>query len=772
MRLRRAFAIVIALVAVVLGVAVVSGFQLYEDAVSERGQQSLETTAEATATQIDGLLAERSRTIELQATDPTLLNDSRARRATLQRLVQVTPYQGISVINADGTMEAIESEGLSESNRTALLGQDFSDRTYFQRALGGETYVSEPVTAETGNRIVTISTPIRVDGRIVATLNGALHVEDAAFFESLSVIGDGTHELTIRAGDEQLYETGVVDTDRDHSTATATVGHTGWTVTATSADTSSRQAQLATGLQFVAGALVVLSLIGFGTWFKRTNLDQIEALLAGLDRLADRSYGTEISVSGAEEWDEIETRFNEVSGALARHERELKRYREIVQRVSDPITIQNCAGETELANHALTELSGYSRDDIIGAEESLYMDEAATEQVAERRAEVLETAQPVEFELSAPFERTATEATFSVQQYPYYDEAGELGGTLSVYRDVTDLKARETELRQYKRAVDGATDLICAVDQDREYLFANPQYCAYHGLDQASVREIDTQRVFETGGTITEHAEQALDGETVKYKMTRTHPDGGERTLDVRYYPFGDQEVAGFVAVLRDVTEREERARQLRVVDRVLRHNLRNDLTVISLEAERISAGATGEIADAAAAIRTHADGLLTTSNKSRSITEVLDNDSEQCTVDVADALRTIQRDTDCEDAEVTVDSPEDACVSAAANLHEALGELVTNAIVHSDQTTPSVEITVEKRDGTVRINIADDGPGIPEMDRDVLESGREIEDLYHGSGLGLWLVHWTVQRSGGSVVVRDRTPRGSVIELELTAAE
>ena len=50
MKLRRAFAVVIAIVAVVLGVAVVSGFQLYDGAVSDCEQQSAETAAIATAT--------------------------------------------------------------------------------------------------------------------------------------------------------------------------------------------------------------------------------------------------------------------------------------------------------------------------------------------------------------------------------------------------------------------------------------------------------------------------------------------------------------------------------------------------------------------------------------------------------------------------------------------------------------------------------------------------------------------------------------------------
>lgn len=774
MRLRRAFGIVIALIAVVLGVAVVSGFQLYEDAVSEREQQSLETSAEATATQLDGLLDERSRTIRLHAADPTMANDSQRRRVTLQRLVQQTPYQGVSVIAADGEMTAIESEGLTEENRTAVLGQDFSDRTYFQRAMAGQTYLSDPVEAATGNLIVTVSTPVREDGEIVGTLNGALHLEDGTFFESLSVFDRMDSKLRITAGDQHLYASGSFAESTAYTSADATVDSTGWTVTAARPDSSSDRARIVTGLQFSAGIVVLGCLVAFGLWFKRSNLNQIEKLLAGFDQLADRSYGTRISVGGAQEWDEIGTRFNEVSGELARHERELKRYREIVERVTDPITIQDTEGRHRLVNRALTERSGYSREEILDAEEPPYLDGESAEQLAKNRAAVLETEQPTEFDLSVDFERTGTAATFSTHLFPYYDEDGGLAGTLSVYRDVTDLKDREAELKQYKRAVDGATDLICAVDSDRRYLFANPQYCVYHGLDQETLRGTRTADVFEGDSKreIRQNAERALGGKTVKYTMTRTHPTGGKRILDVRYYPLGDDEEAGFVAVLRDVTEREERARQLRVVDRVLRHNLRNDLTVISLEAERISAGANGPLAEAAETIQEHADGLLTTSDKSRTITEILSKQADRRQVDVAEILRTIASEVDEADAEVSLDCPEEVTASAAANLRDAIDELVTNAVDHNDRAMPSVRLSVEESNRYVRLSIADNGPGIPEMDRDVLETGREIEDLYHGSGLGLWLVHWIVQRSGGSVTVRDRTPRGSVVEIELPKDE
>ncbi|MFC6720366.1 ATP-binding protein [Natrialbaceae archaeon GCM10025896] len=96
---------------------------------------------------------------------------------------------------------------------------------------------------------------------------------------------------------------------------------------------------------------------------------------------------------------------------------------------------------------------------------------------------------------------------------------------------------------------------------------------------------------------------------------------------------------------------------------------------------------------------------------------------------------------------------------------------MIENSIVHNSAPQPSVELQIESDDSQVVIRVIDGGPGIPQMDKDVLETGRTIDDLYHGSGLGLWLVYWIVHRSGGSVTVRDENCPGTVVEIRLARA-
>jgi sensor histidine kinase regulating citrate/malate metabolism len=77
----------------------------------------------------------------------------------------------------------------------------------------------------------------------------------------------------------------------------------------------------------------------------------------------------------------------------------------------------------------------------------------------------------------------------------------------------------------------------------------------------------------------------------------------------------------------------------------------------------------------------------------------------------------------------------------------------------------------VTATDDEVVVRVADDGPGIPELERTAISAGLE-SPLQHATGLGLWLVQWTVTNSGGSMSIADREGGGAVVELRLPATE
>jgi signal transduction histidine kinase len=95
----------------------------------------------------------------------------------------------------------------------------------------------------------------------------------------------------------------------------------------------------------------------------------------------------------------------------------------------------------------------------------------------------------------------------------------------------------------------------------------------------------------------------------------------------------------------------------------------------------------------------------------------------------------------------------------------------VENALQHSDRETPTVEVTatptLRAQRNTLAVRVHDDGPGIPERERAVLTDEREITQLDHSRGLGLWLARWATQGLGGRLSFEEGGD-GATVVLEV----
>jgi signal transduction histidine kinase len=232
-------------------------------------------------------------------------------------------------------------------------------------------------------------------------------------------------------------------------------------------------------------------------------------------------------------------------------------------------------------------------------------------------------------------------------------------------------------------------------------------------------------------------------------------------------------EPVGWAYLLRDVTERRTHEQRLDVLNRVLRHNLRNDLDAIRGFAEALEHGdPDSEPAGLAARIRGTADDLAAlgeTLSRGERLLEAGPIDPELVDVDallrrVAGTIRERYPD-----ASVTTRTADGTTVVRTDRqiLETVLAETIENGIEHNDSEPPRVEIVVQRGDSGVVVEVRDDGPGIPEQELSVLLEGTETP-LRHGSGLGLWLVYWGVVRLGGDLEFREREPRGSTVSVRL----
>ncbi|WP_049947473.1 sensor histidine kinase [Candidatus Halobonum tyrrellensis] len=232
----------------------------------------------------------------------------------------------------------------------------------------------------------------------------------------------------------------------------------------------------------------------------------------------------------------------------------------------------------------------------------------------------------------------------------------------------------------------------------------------------------------------------------------------------------------GFGTLAADLAARERALQaseqRLEVLNRVLRHNLRNRLNVVlsAFDMVRETGDATAaDWAERGAAAGRRLEELAETAGRVQAALAD-DDDPEPTRVDGVVRAAAEAVAADHPDATVAVDA-ESAVAMARPAVGEAVEELVENACVHAGDA-PTVTVTVHAVDAAdgdrdrVRIGVRDDGPGIPEYERDVIERGHET-DLDHGSGLGLWLAHWVADRCGGELAF-PRAADGGYVELRL----
>jgi signal transduction histidine kinase len=230
------------------------------------------------------------------------------------------------------------------------------------------------------------------------------------------------------------------------------------------------------------------------------------------------------------------------------------------------------------------------------------------------------------------------------------------------------------------------------------------------------------------------------------------------------------------VIVFQDITQLKRREEALRtreqeldllrqVQSRVLRHNIRNELTTVRGNAEVVEAVVDEAYEPRVQDIIEASDDLLSISAKARVVEEIIDEDKALVEYDlrrcVEEAIATIEEEHPA--AELSLDGPENCSVQAAPQLGVAIENILENAIVHNDSPTPRVAVVIDGSEHP-QVSVADDGPGIPEQEVAVIEDGAETS-LEHGSGIGLWVVKWVANRSDARLAF-DTSEEGTTVSL------
>ena len=349
---------------------------------------------------------------------------------------------------------------------------------------------------------------------------------------------------------------------------------------------------------------------------------------------------------------------------------------------------------------------------------------------------------------------------------------GSVGASMATMRDDLErfISELEAERERYSMLVEQSNDGVGVV-QDGRYVFANDRLVEITGYDRDELLGMRFEEVVtpEDCELARERYQQRMNGESPpqQYQLGIETSQGEHRTVELSVSQIDhDGEPAALVNA-RDVTERKRRKQRLEIFNRVLRHNLRNDLQVIDAVLEEITNDSLADERAVSIARRT-TEELLETARTARRIERAFENFAIY-EYDLGAVVASLEDRAAEAYPDATIDPISGtATVEAASVLEDALWELLDNACKHSGDN-PEIDLELDVRDGNAVLKIRDNGPGLPSNERKSIERGEET-NLQHANGLGLWLAHWTVEASGGSLSFEVKD--GTTVFVTLPLAE
>ncbi len=210
--------------------------------------------------------------------------------------------------------------------------------------------------------------------------------------------------------------------------------------------------------------------------------------------------------------------------------------------------------------------------------------------------------------------------------------------------------------------------------------------------------------------------------------------------------------------------------RRNRVLQRVLRHNIRNGMTVVQGYADLLEEGLDGTRVDMIKNIRQEAGSIVDLSEMARNIDS---NEREQyrqpmeITEIIEELIEGIFRNYP--EAEFQTSMPESCHVLADNFIELAVWELLEYAVRNSDLEPVSVDVSGPVED-TVEIGILTQRFTLSEDAFAALERGSETQ-MQHLDGVELWVAKWLIENMEGTLTFERMEPRGTEMRIELAAA-
>lgn len=455
----------------------------------------------------------------------------------------------------------------------------------------------------------------------------------------------------------------------------------------------------------------------------------------------------------------------------------------------DAIGYATIDGTILLINRAFSELTGYSREELLRMNVRDLIPEQYKKQRDHVVAQVLQTGEPGEYEIDY-LRKNGSQVSVSIAVFVVMGNDGKPTGLAAIVRDLTERKHAE---EQFRLVVESSPNGLLMVDEQGTIRMANRQVDQLFGYERVEligqpVEILVPQHV--RANHAGDRAEFFANSESRAMGRGRdlygVRKDGQEFPLEIGLSPIRTPNGMRVLASVVDISERKRIQEHLQKAERLaelgtlasgMAHEIGTPMNVILGRAEYLLQRAADEGMKR---------GLTTIITQVERITKVMNQlltfarrrTPERRAVNlgeiVDDSLEMFQERM--AHSRITVDKTIESSLPLVHADRDQLIQVLINLVMNSIHAMPEggrLRLSLAREGSHVCLGLSDTGHGMPEEIRSkVFDPFFTTKDFGKGTGLGLTVVKGIIEEHGGTIAVESAVDKGTTFWIRLPLDE